>query len=118
MRRDTTHQVHSNVYEGCILLHDSVRVELSRLAALKPRTYREVLTLKECFSSYTEDAELHRFAEEIRPFFAELDKHPTCRDNRKQILLACRNVLTETLNNGIHRNGDLEKSIKREDVTF
>ena len=41
---------------------------------------------KERFSSYTGDVELHRSAEEIRPFFAELDKRPACRGNKEQIL--------------------------------
>lgn len=68
MRRDTTYRAHSDIREECILLHDSVRAELSRLAMSKPRTYKEVLILKERFSSYTGDVELHRSAEEIRPF--------------------------------------------------
>lgn len=93
MRRDTTYRAHSDIREECILLHDSVRAELSRLAMSKPRTYKEVLILKERFSSYTGDVELHRSAEEIRPFFAELDKRPACRGNKEQILSAYRNVL-------------------------
>ena len=118
MRRDTTYRAHSDIREECILLHDSVRAELSRLAMSKPRTYKEVLILKERFSSYTGDVELHRSAEEIRPFFAELDKRPACRGNKEQILSAYRNVLAETLNNGIHGNGDLKKFIEREDAAF
>lgn len=112
MRRDTTYRAHSDIREECILLHDSVRAELSRLAMSKPRTYKEVLILKERFSSYTGDVELHRSAEEIRPFFAELDKRPACRGNKEQILSAYRNVLAEALNNGIHGNGDLKNSSK------
>ena len=88
IRRDTAYRAHSDIHKECILLHDSVRAELSRLAMSKPRTYKEVLILKERFSSYTGDVELHRSAEEIRPFFAELDKRPACRGNKEQILSA------------------------------
>lgn len=118
MRRDTVYRAHSDIREECILLHDSVRAELSRLAMSKPRTYKEVLILKERFSPYTGDVELHRSAEEIRPFFVKLDKRPACRGTKEQILSAYRNVLAETLNNGIHSNGDLKKFIEREDATF
>ena len=118
MHRDTAYRTHSDIREECILLHDSVRSELSRLAMSKPRTYKEVLVLKERFSPYAGDVELCRSAEEIRPFFAELDKRPACRGNKEQILSAYRNVLAETLNNGIHGNGDLKKFIEREDAAF
>ena len=62
--------------------------------------------------------ELCRSAEEIRPFFAELDKRPACRGSKEQILSAYRNVLAETLNSGIHGNGDLKRFIEKEDAAF
>ena len=70
IRQDTARQAHSGTREECRLLHDSICSELSRLALSKPRTYKEVLSLKERFSPYAGDVELHRSAEEIRPFFA------------------------------------------------
>ena len=118
MHRDTVYRAHSGIREECILLHDSVRSELSRLAMSKPRTYKEVLVLKERFSPYAGDVELCRSAEEIRPFFAELDKRSACRGSKEQILSAYRNVLTETLNSGIHGNGDLKRFIEKEDAAF
>lgn len=118
MHQDTAYRAHSDIREECILLHDSVRAELFRMAMSKPRTYKEVLILKERFSPYTGDVELHRSAEEIRPFFVGLDKRPVCRGSKEQILSVYRNVLAETLNNGIHGNGDLKKFIEREDVAF
>ena len=63
MHRDTAYRTHSDIREECILLHDSVRSELSRLAMSKPRTYKEVLVLKERFSPYAGDVELCRSAE-------------------------------------------------------
>ena len=52
IRQDTARQVHSGTRKECRLLHDSICSELSRLALSKPRTYKEVLSLKERFSPY------------------------------------------------------------------
>lgn len=118
IRRDTTRQVHSCTREECRLLHDSICSELSRLALSKPRTYKEVLSLKEQFSPYAGDVELHRSAEEIRPFFAALDKQPAYRGNKEQTLSAYRKLLAGTLNDGIHGSGDLKEFIEKEDAVF
>ena len=118
IRRDTAYQAHSDIREECILLHDSVRAELSRLAMSKPRTYQEVLILKEHFSPYTGDVELHHSAEEIRPFFAGLDKRPAYRGNKEQTLSAYRKLLAGTLNDGIHDSHDLKRFIEKEDAVF
>lgn len=98
IRQDTARQAHSGTREECRLLHDSICSELSRLALSKPRTYKEVLSLKERFSPYAGDVELHRSAEEIRPFFAALDKRPAYRGNKEQTLSAYRKLLAGTLN--------------------
>lgn len=95
IRRDTARQTHSGTREECRLLHDSICSELSRLTLSKPRTYKEVLSLKERFSPYAGDVELHRSAEEIRPFFAALDKRPAYRGNKEQTLSAIVSCLPE-----------------------
>ena len=77
IRRDTLWRSHTDMRKECLLLHDSIRMEFSRLALSRPRTYKEVLALKEHFSPYAEDGELHRSAQEIQPFFASLDTDPT-----------------------------------------
>lgn len=118
IRRDTARQTHSGTREECRLLHDSICSELSRLTLSKPRTYKEVLSLKERFSPYAGDVELHRSAEEIRPFFAALDKRPAYRGNKEQTLSAYRKLLAGTLNDGIHDSRDLKRFIEKEDAVF
>lgn len=94
LQRDTLNPAHSGLREECVRLHDSIRIEFSRLTLSKPRTYQELLALKEQFSPYGEDEELHRAAEEIRPFFASLDSQPASRGGKQQILLKYRAFLT------------------------
>ena len=72
----------------------------------------------ERFSPYAGDVELHRSAEEIRPFFAALDKRPAYRGNKEQTLSAYRKLLAGTLNNGIHDSRDLKRFIEKEDAVF
>ena len=62
--------------------------------------------------------ELHRSAEEIRPFFAALDKRPAYRGNKEQTLSAYRKLLAGTLNNGIHDSRVLKRFIEKEDAVF
>lgn len=118
IRQDTARQHNADTRKECLLLHDSIRVELSRLVMSKPRTYKEVLTLKELFSPYAGDEELQHSAKAIRPFFGSLDNRPAYRGNREQILSAYRAFLSGTLNNGIHDRGDLEGFIEKEDALF
>ena len=76
----------SDACKVCEGIHDSLRIEFSRLALSGPRTYGELLMLKERLSPYAADEELRRAAETVRPFFASLDGHPACRDDRRQVL--------------------------------
>lgn len=118
LQRDTLNPAHSGLREECVRLHDSIRIEFSRLTLSKPRTYQELLALKEQFSPYGEDEELHRAAEEIRPFFASLDSQPASRGGKQQILLKYRAFLSETIRNGIHGHDDLTAYIGKEDALF
>lgn len=118
IRRDTLSQPHSDIRKECERLHDSIRIEFSRLALSKPRTYQELLTLKQRLSLYAEDRELHRAAEEIRPFFASLDNRPACRGGKRQMLSTYRTLLAETIQNGIHNRDDLTTYIEKEDAVF
>lgn len=116
IQKDTT--LHTGTHEKCALLHDSIRAEFSRLVLSRPRTYKEVLALKEQLSSYAGDEELRRSAEEIRPFFAALDKRPACRGNSIQVRSAYHALLSETLTNGIHSRKDLMEFIEKEDAVY
>ncbi len=118
IRRDTLWRFHTDTRKECLLLHDSIRMELSRLALSRPRTYKEVLALKERFSPHAEDGELHRSAQEIRPFFASLDSRVAYRGGKEQLLSAYRTLLSETQRKGIHGHDDLTRFIEKEDALF
>lgn len=118
IRRDTLWRSHTDTRKECLLLHDSIRMELSRLALSRPRTYKEVLALKERFSPYANDGELHRSAQEIRPFFASLDSRKAYRGGKEQLLSAYRTLLSETQSKGIHSHDDLTRFIEKEDALF
>lgn len=118
IRRDTITNYHSDAIKVYERLHDSIRIEFSRLAQSRPRTYQELLSLKERVSPYAQDKELQHTAEQIRPFFISLDNHPFYRGDKKHILSAYCALLTETLRNGIHGADDLKTFIGKEDVIF
>lgn len=118
LRRDSLDRFHADDRMKYERLHDSIRTEFSRLALSKPRTYQEVLTLKEQFSPYAEDRELHQAAEESQPFFTSLDSRPACRGDKQQIHSVYRALLAETLRNGIHNHDDLTAFIEKEDAVF
>lgn len=118
IRRDTLNPDHSALREECVRLHDSVRIEFSRLVLSEPRTYRELLALKEEFSPYGKDEELRRAAGDIRPFFASLDSRPASRGGKRQVLAKYRALLSETLRKGIHSREDLTEYIRKEDALF
>lgn len=118
IRQDTTRSPHSDTRETCGQLHDSLRMEFSRLALSRQRTYKELLILKEQLSPYTEDKELYRSAETIRPYFISLDTYPARRGDKRQILSAYRSFLSQTLHSGIHGRDALERFIRQEDALF
>lgn len=118
LERDTLARLHSVHIEDCERIHDSIRMEFSRLALSKPRTYKDVLLVKEQVSPHLKDAELHRAAEAIRQFFVSLDSRPVCPGNRQRILAAYRDVLTQTIDYGIHCIADLTIYIEKEDAVF
>lgn len=118
LQRDSLNLFHSDTRMECERLHDSLRIEFSRLALSKLHTYQEALTLKEQLSPYAEDKELHRAAEESRPFFASLDNRPACRGDKQQILSMYRALLAQTIRKGIHNHDDLTAYIQKEDAVF
>lgn len=118
LRRDTLSRTRSDLREECARLHDSIRIEFSRLTLSKPRTYQELLVLKGQFSPYNNDEELHRAAEKIRPFFNSLDNRPAHKGDKTQILSAYRALLAGTIRNGIHNCNDLTAYITKEDAVF
>lgn len=118
LENDTLAWLHSTVSKECGQIHDSIRMEFSRLALSHPRTYKDILWVREQISHSMEDKELHRAAESVRPFFASLDNRPVCQGNRQHILSTYRAVLSETVDCGIHGMADLTAFIQKEDAVF
>ncbi|VDR36085.1 Uncharacterised protein [Alistipes sp. cv1] len=118
LRRDTLDPLRPYIEKACKVMHDSLRIEFSRLALSGPRTYGELLKLKERLSPYIEDQELQREARKARSFFASLDGRPAFPGDRQQILSAYRTLLEETIRSGIHGRDDLTAYIAEEDAVF
>lgn len=117
LKRDTP-LVLSDTRDACDLLHDSVRTEFCRLALAQPRTYSDILYLKECLSPYFDDEELLLSAEEIQPFFENISYQPACSGSRERTLRTYRSMLKRTLSRGIHGTDDLMLFIRQEDAVF
>lgn len=113
-----TIKAHSTAQIDCALLYDSIRMEFSRLVMEVPRTYKEVLIIKERLSPYDSIKELQSSVDKIRPFFSSLDKHATHKEGRNGILTIYRSLLKETLNKGIHNIDELKNFIEKEDIVF
>jgi len=118
IRRDTIQYPHSTIAKECILLHDSIRAEFGRLSKSQPRTYKEVLLLREQFSPHVGDTDLKQATEEIRPFFNHLDKRHAYQSGKRQILSAYRTLLSGILKDGIHGTDDLKRFVEKEDALF
>lgn len=118
LEHDTLAMLHQNAVEDCRRLHDSIRMEFSRLALLRPRTYKDMLAVKERVSLYAADKELHSAADVIRPFFVSLDCNPPCRGSKQQVMKAYRTLLAETICDDIRSIANLTTYIQKEDAAF
>ena len=76
VRQDTVGIHGQDLRKTCEGIHDSLRLEFSRLALSRPRSYQELFLLKRKLSSNDKDNGLIRTVEKIRPFFESLDKRP------------------------------------------
>lgn len=70
--KDTANRIHANYESEICGLHNSLRIEFTRLALEKPRTFADVLLIREQTSRYRQDTELMRAAAEAEPFFKPL----------------------------------------------
>ena len=52
---DTLGRLHSTVREECEQIHDSIRMEFSRMVLSQTRTYKDILWVKEQLSPHLED---------------------------------------------------------------
>lgn len=115
---DTTKHPHNNYEHVIQALHDSLRIEFTRLALEKPRTLTDVLLIKEQTSQYRQDQELMQAVAEAEPFFKFLDSAPIYRVSAKAIIAKYHSFLAETLDNGIGSKDDMLAFIKEEDRLF
>jgi len=118
VQQDTVGLHGQDLRKTCEIIHDSLRVEFSRLALSRPRSYQELFLLKRKLSSNDKDNGLIRAIEKIRPFFESLDKRPIHKGDRMQIISDYRALLANTLRNGIHGAEDMTEFIGKEDAIF
>lgn len=117
LQRDTL-SYSSDTRNECDLMHDSVRMEFCRLAVSGPRTYSDILYLKEFLSPYFNDDELLLYADSIEPFFESVNCQPPFSGNCERTINAYRNTLRRTLGKGIHSTEDLMLFIMQEDAVY
>ncbi|MFG6410648.1 MAG: hypothetical protein K1V92_06470, partial [Bacteroides acidifaciens] len=75
--KDTANRIHANYESEIRGLHDSLCIEFTRLALEKPRTFADVLLIREQTSQYRQDTDLMQSAAEAEPFFKPLDSVQT-----------------------------------------
>ena len=116
IRRDTLWRSHTDTRKECLLLHVPSVWNFPVWRCRDRAPIKRSLALKVRFSPYAEDRELHRSAQEIRPFFVSLDSRMAYRGGKEQLLSAYRTLLSETQCKGIHGHGDLTRFIEKEDA--
>ena len=102
--KDTANCIHANYESEIRGLHDSLRIEFTRLALEKSRTFADVLLIKEKTSQYRQDTELAQAVTDAESFFRSLDSVAPCHGNAKQTVSAYQSFLANTLKSGIDSN--------------
>lgn len=116
--KDTATHIQAK-YESTIqMLHDSLQTEFIRLAYSTPKTFKDVLLIKERTSSYRQDAELAQAVATAEPFFDSLDSIPLYRKTAKNIVSVYKTFLAQTLKNRINSKDELLDFIREEDRLF
>lgn len=116
--KDTVNRIHATYESEFHVLHDSLRIEFTRLALEKQRTFMDVLLIKEQTSRYRQDAELLRSAAEAKPFFKPLDSVPTYKGSADAIVERYQMFLSKTLKSGISDKSEMLAFIREEDRLF
>lgn len=116
--KDTTKHFHSNYESTFQMLHDSLRIEFTRLALSRQRTLADVLLIKEQTSPCRTDTELMETAAEVEPFFRSLDSVPGYKGSAKAIIGRYQSFLSKTLKSGINNKDEMLAFIKEEDRQF
>lgn len=99
-------------------MHDSLQAEFIRLAHSTPKTFKDVLLIRERTSPYRQDAELAKTVEAAKPFFDSLDSIQPYQRAAKNIVSAYKTFLAKTMESGICSNEELLAFIREEDRLF
>lgn len=116
--KDTANCIHANYESEIRGLHDSLRIEFTRLALEKSRTFADVLLIKEKTSQYRQDTELAQAVTDAEPFFRSLDSVAPCQGNAKQTVSIYQSFLANTLKSGIDSKDKMLAFIQEEDRMF
>ena len=114
----TTNRPHQNLENTVRMLHDSLRTEFTRLALSQPRSFADVLLVKEKTSQYRQDTELAQAVTDAEPFFRALDSVAPCHGNAKQTVSIYHSFLANTLKSGIDSKEKMLDFIQEEDRLF
>lgn len=116
--KDMANCIHANYESEIRGLHDSLCIEFTRLALEKPRTFADVLLIREQTSQYRQDTELMQSAAEAEPFFKPLDSVQTYKGSADAVVEKYRMFLSKTLKSGISGKSEMLAFIKEEDRLF
>lgn len=116
--KDTANCIHANYESEIRGLHDSLRIEFTRLALEKSRTFADVLLIKEKTYQYRQDTELAQAVTDAEPFFRSLDSVAPCHGNAKQTVSIYQSFLANTLKSGIDSKDKMLAFIQEEDQMF
>ena len=105
--KDTANRIHANYESEIRGLHDSLRIEFTRLALEKPRTFTDVLLIREQTSQCRQDTELMQSAAEEEPFFKPLDSVQTYKGSANAVVEKYRMFLSKTLKSGISGKSEM-----------
>ncbi len=118
LRKDTMPASHKDWNQSFHDIHDSLRKEFCRIVLEKPRTYRDVLQLKEVASPYIQDEDLLQDKADAQPFFASLDSIPNHNMALPKLKDVYLNFLKQVQIKGIHGKSGLFHFIREEDRLF
>lgn len=99
-------------------IHDSIRYELLRLTETWRYSYNDVLTIKQQTSDFHDDKELQGAVNEAQPFFLALDSIPILDGDKTFILSKYRELLKNTVKQGISNRSEMLAFIYKEDIMF
>lgn len=116
--KGTTRRPHQNPENTVRMLHDSLRIEFTRLALSQPRSFADVLLIKEKTSQYRKDTELAQAVTDAEPFFRSLNSVAPCHGNAKQTVSIYQSFLANTLKSGIESKDKMLAFMIEEDRMF